>query len=1266
MAESTQTNGSRLVRYVPTIASDWDVEAPDMAFQELDATLCFVDISGFTNLSEKLARRGRIGAEELTAVLNYVFGNMLEIAYSLGGSLLKFGGDALLLMYTGDDHATRAASAAVEMRSALRAAAEYRTSVGRLSLRMSVGIHSGPTHLFRVGESHQELVIAGPGGTTTTTMEHTAEPGEILVSAGTRDRLEPGATGERKGDGYLLRWRTAHCTPLGAIERVESNEAAVQAWIPTALRDFLNAGEAEPEHRIANVGFVRFCRVDEHMEAEGPEWVADAIAETMAVIQAAAAEEEITFLATDINEDGGKAIIVAGAPVARAEDAGRILRAARRIADASLPLDVHIGVNRGHVFTGEVGTEFRSTYTVMGDTVNLAARLMAAAPAGEIYATPAVLEQSATIFASTPLAPFHVKGKAEPVKAYSVGQETGERESADHHEMPFVGRTVELETLRAAVTDAADGQGSVTTLVGEAGFGKSRLIDEVSEESDLLRITIRAEPYGSATPYRPLRDPLRNALGVERASNDEMAASLRASVERLAPDLLAMLPLVADVAHIEVSETPEVADIEPRFRQSRTTAVVADLVSRILTDAMILDIEDAQWMDDASAHILEFFASSASERPWAIMVSRRPSDEGFSPSDSSIIEVEALSTDESEALVIAATEATPLHPHEVKAIVARTGGNPLFISEVLRIVSETGSTDGLPDSLGTLVSTSIDALPTLTRRILRYTSVLGRSFRTSTVQAILEEDDLALDAATRELLRGFLEPAGRGRLQFRTAMVRDVAYDGLSYRRRTELHRRAAKAIAATASGGDPDAAADQLAMHYSLGNDFDNTWTYARIAADRAARAYANAEAAIQLERALDAARRLPDLDPDDVARTWIDLGDVRERAGVFEGALEAYRRASRIRKGDVLAEAELLLKRAGVREREGSYSMALRESTLAKRLVTEVRQDRALNTLARATAFQANVRLRQGRRRDAYRSADEAIAIAVEAGEQSALARAYSVMAWTQVMDGDEGAVDLCERALHLYEAVGDLGGQNDMNNNLGYLAYFDGRWDDALGYYESSREGAERMGNVVDAAYPEVNLGEVLLNQRRYEEAEDRLTHAVRVLRVTGENSMASFAEMLLARVYLEREEFGRAAAVLEGVIEEASEIGFATVTTEASLHAADLARRQGEPDGALRRLSVAMGNAGEVASAFALTEQRFRAESLGDLGRSSEALEVVAAALEEAEERNQLYDVAMLLELRARLLGDVDDRSAVDSAERARSLQDRLGIRARPVA
>src|SRR6516165_5808277 len=193
-------SGFLLDPYVPRMAAEWDLDAPGALRQETDATCCFVDISGFTALSERLARRGRIGAEELTEVLNHVFSRMLEVAYGKGGALLKFGGDALLLAFTGDHHARMAAESSVAMQAALREARTLPTSVGRVNLRMSVGIHTGTFHFFRVGDLHRELLIAGPAATATTRMEQTADAGEIVVSSATAASLPAGAIGNAKGD----------------------------------------------------------------------------------------------------------------------------------------------------------------------------------------------------------------------------------------------------------------------------------------------------------------------------------------------------------------------------------------------------------------------------------------------------------------------------------------------------------------------------------------------------------------------------------------------------------------------------------------------------------------------------------------------------------------------------------------------------------------------------------------------------------------------------------------------------------------------------------------------------------------------------------------------------------------------------------------------------------------------------------------------------------------------------------------------------------
>src|SRR4051794_1176606 len=192
--ERGETRASDVLKpYVPRLLLDWAATEPDVRWRELDASVVFVDISGFTSMSERLARKGRVGAEEVTDVLGSCFSRMLGVAYGEGGGLLKFGGDALLLMFTDEGHAARACRAAVGMRRTLRQIGRIDTSAGRITLRMSVGVHSGVFHLFLVGDSHRELLVTGPGATQVVLMEQAASAGQIVVSHGTAERLPASA-----------------------------------------------------------------------------------------------------------------------------------------------------------------------------------------------------------------------------------------------------------------------------------------------------------------------------------------------------------------------------------------------------------------------------------------------------------------------------------------------------------------------------------------------------------------------------------------------------------------------------------------------------------------------------------------------------------------------------------------------------------------------------------------------------------------------------------------------------------------------------------------------------------------------------------------------------------------------------------------------------------------------------------------------------------------------------------------------------------------
>src|SRR5690349_9214413 len=203
-AETTGRTAGDLVSFVPRLTMEWLRSRPEERWLEVDGTLAFVDISGFTAMSEQLSSLGKAGAEEVTDVMNTTFSALLDKAYELGGGLLKFGGDALLLLYQGEDHAPRAARAAFEMRSTLRAIGRPRTSAGTVQLRMHAGLHSGRFQFFLVGESHRELLVTGPAATRTVEMEGASEAGEILISPETAAELDPATLGDEKGSGRLL------------------------------------------------------------------------------------------------------------------------------------------------------------------------------------------------------------------------------------------------------------------------------------------------------------------------------------------------------------------------------------------------------------------------------------------------------------------------------------------------------------------------------------------------------------------------------------------------------------------------------------------------------------------------------------------------------------------------------------------------------------------------------------------------------------------------------------------------------------------------------------------------------------------------------------------------------------------------------------------------------------------------------------------------------------------------------------------------------
>jgi len=276
-------DSSRLISYVPRLAIEWLRDHPETRHKQVEGSLAFVDISGFTNLTERLSRKGKVGAEEMNQILNSCFTEFLSSAYDFGAGVIKWGGDAVLLLFEGEEHEARAARAAFEMQRTMRRVGRIRTGSGAVTLRMSIGIHSGDFDFFLVGDLHRELVITGPAATQTVAMESRADAGEIALSPATAAVLDPRDLGKPKGPAILLRRGPGVVGERGGwVEGVD--ELDVPSCVPITVREYLLAGGGEPEHRPLIAAFIHFMGADELLASEGPEVLADALDETISTV----------------------------------------------------------------------------------------------------------------------------------------------------------------------------------------------------------------------------------------------------------------------------------------------------------------------------------------------------------------------------------------------------------------------------------------------------------------------------------------------------------------------------------------------------------------------------------------------------------------------------------------------------------------------------------------------------------------------------------------------------------------------------------------------------------------------------------------------------------------------------------------------------------------------------------------------------------------------------------------------------------------------
>lgn len=1264
----TQASGAAvdpLRPFVPRLAVDWLRHAPGERVRAYPGTMLFADVSGFTELTERLSRRGKAGSEEIASVLDAAFAELVAAAYAYDADLLKWGGDALLLLFRGDGHPQRAAAAAARMRRALEEMRRLRTSVGPVRLQISIGAHSGTFQLFLVGDVHRELVVAGADATATVRTEAVADAAQIALSPATAALLEPGLLGAAKGEVTLLDGEPL--LPPIVPPFFDPTGVDLARLLPTEYAHELRGEASDPELRHVAIAFVELRGTDELLAEQGPEALAEALDEGIGTIQHTCLRFGVTFAQTDVGAGGVKAILLTGAPrSAGGDEEELLLRAARAIVERPGRLPVRIGANSGRVFAGIVGPASRRTYTFYGDTTNTAARIMARAAPGQVLVRREALDRVRTTYALEAVEPFPAKGKAELVHAVAVGEAVGEREHAATG--PFVGREAELGLLLEALGHAREGAGGLVLVTGEAGVGKSRLLVELRSWLVGLRsVFVQCEQLDAARPYATVGAVLARALQLgARPSPAEAEARLRHAIALRAPALEPWLPLLGVVLGLDLPPTPETARLDERFVPERIAETVGAFLRALVPDTALLLLDDAHWLDEASSELIGRLARGLEELPWLLVVARRDRPGGFRTPDgaqAAVLALEPLAPGLARELVQALTEDAPLPPHVVDAVAERSGGSPLFLTELVAAVRAGGELAALPGSVEALMAAQIDELPPRDRSILRHAAVLGGRFDLETLLTTL---GLGAPEGASVLLRleDYLVADDEGSVRFRHGLLREAAYEGLPFRRRRELHERVGAALERRA-GDDAETIADALSHHFFEAADWERARRYGWLAGRRAKEVYANVDAAAHLERALAAARRRRRVRPEEVSRIAEALGDVRVALGEFEAALEAFRAARRRLRGDAVEEARLLHKESYVPYRLGRYAEAQRRLDRGLALLEEVRSGPAIAQRARIEARRAAVEQAQGRLREAIAWCERAIADAEIGQAKDALAHGLNVLDSAYVALGQPDRATHGRRALQLFDELGELSQKAGLLNNLGILAYYDGGWDEALASYREAREAWEQAGDRWAASFAASNIAEVLSSQGRLDEAAPLLRDVLRVSQAAGTRSRVATALAELGKLEARRGEIAGALARLRDARAIFAELGeeAAALDVDARIAEALVLGGDAERAGALARR--ALGRAEDADAGPLSAPVLLRVLGLAHLlaGRLEPGREALRRSVAAAEAIRSNYDVAVALDA----LAHAERLAGADGAAAARrdALFERLGIVSTPL-
>lgn len=1104
-------------------------------FGEFQAAGLFVDLSGFSAMTDTLMQLGQHGAEIMAGIMRQTFSPMIETVYRHHGFIATFAGDSFTAIFPLDSGAENPAPhpiAAAE--GILQEIANFQppqTPVGTFSIAARVGIAAGQVSwgIITSQEQHRAAYyFRGAAIEGCIQAQNMAKNGEIILDENAKERFKSAVEVQPVEDFYLL---TSPRGPLPKAEGLDTSPFDLEIarhFYPESILTQNLMGEFR--HTVNMFISLPTVRTEPQLEI---------FLKTLFELQ-----DRYGGLLNriDFGDKGAHLMLFWGAPLAYENDIGRALNFVLSLQiETSIPINAGITYRIAHV--GFIGSELREEYTCYGRGVNLAARFMTKAPRGEVWLDEYIAKRVERYFEIDFEGEFEFKGFEEKQKVFVLFER---RESVSNFFAgKFIGHTDELSRLATHFLPGEENSFPLpVVLAGEPGIGKSRLADEfltnhLSQQHEIQIARCQTDqmlrksfnPFRYWTKYyfevKESNAEARNKRNFNRRLDQLIAQTddpiLAAELDRTRSFLGSLVNLFWDDSLYE--------QLDPQGRYENTIIGLTTLIkAESLRQPLVLLIEDLQWLDQDSKTFLQHLyrnLQATPDNPTSTLIlatSRDPQPEGCLGAGVpyKTILLPPLTPNDIHTMAADLLDGAEIDPHFTETLTTFSEGNPLYTEQIIRYLQEehqlveTAQGWGINQKYASILPTDTRALlvarldqiaPTVKRAILT-AATLGREFNTHVLTHMLPEADHLEEQLQKAEQEAVWSPINKENYVFKSNLFRDTAYRMQTRAQRRQRHKMAVEALEDVhIRQGEIANSAPELAYHAENAGLVEKARHYYHLAGETAEQSYQNQQAIYYFTKALELSTEL-----ETDALTGI-LHIARENIYNTTGDRDAQQQdiQQAVEIANQLEDPILLVKAYNARSRyfhlTGEYSSSVEFAQKAIQLAQEHRQPELESAAWNLWAISS---LHLGNYANAIEQASQSLQLAQQNEDIKNIGLSLNVLSLTNIEQGEyPQAIEWLGKSLETSRSSNNFGLEAQTLNNLGNLYGEMGDYSSAYAVYTQAQEISQKIGSRMGEGLTTTNLGWLAGILGNYAAAKNHLENSIRISQEIGDLYIQAFS-------------------------------------------------------------------------------------------------------------------------------------------------------------